>query len=344
MKRAFEEVRYAVIGVPYLRISFQTLFPGQVQFENTIRRRVRFLFCTITELNTMNNNNYDKKYLFSGHESFPCKTLWLKKGYDFIKGDKDFNSSDAVIQLGVGKNMVSSIRFWLKSFGVIDDGGVTKLGDYLFDDANGRDRYMEDLTTLWLLHFNLVFLKRATLYNMLFCGVQRERSLFEREQVQTYVKLKVAEAGKQNAYNENTVKKDIGVLLQNYVLPKKSQSNEDYSSLLMDLDLIRQNNSDKGYVFNVEGKRKVTKEVFMYGLLCLREQTDDNTISFEAIQDQVGLTFCMSENETVSMLKQLAELYGDYMSYNDVAGIRQIQFTKETDTFKVLDDYYDKNI
>ena len=24
------------------------------------------------------------KYTFSGHESFTCKTLWLKKGYDFI--------------------------------------------------------------------------------------------------------------------------------------------------------------------------------------------------------------------------------------------------------------------
>ncbi len=24
------------------------------------------------------------KYTFSGHESFPCKTLWLKKGYDLL--------------------------------------------------------------------------------------------------------------------------------------------------------------------------------------------------------------------------------------------------------------------
>ena len=24
------------------------------------------------------------KYTFSGHESFPCKSLWLKKGYDFV--------------------------------------------------------------------------------------------------------------------------------------------------------------------------------------------------------------------------------------------------------------------
>lgn len=51
--------------------------------------------------------NVDKKqYSFSGHESFPCKTLWLKKGYDFVKENKDFNSPEAVIDLGVGKNMV----------------------------------------------------------------------------------------------------------------------------------------------------------------------------------------------------------------------------------------------
>lgn len=62
---------------------------------------------------------------------------------------------------------------------------------------------------------------------MLFCGLQRERTQFEREQVLTYVKLKVAEAGRQNIYNENTVKKDVGVLLQNYCLPRKPQSNED---------------------------------------------------------------------------------------------------------------------
>ena len=32
-----------------------------------------------------------QKYTFSGHESFPCKTLWLKKGYDFVIQGRDFN-------------------------------------------------------------------------------------------------------------------------------------------------------------------------------------------------------------------------------------------------------------
>jgi len=26
----------------------------------------------------------EQRYIFSGHESFPCKSLWLKKGYDFV--------------------------------------------------------------------------------------------------------------------------------------------------------------------------------------------------------------------------------------------------------------------
>ena len=299
----------------------------------------------ITELKAMSTkNSKDKKFTFSGHESFPCKTLWLKKGYDFLVKDKDFNSPEAVIDLGVGKNMVTSIRFWLKAFGVMDADGVTWFGHYIFDDAKGKDCYMEDLATLWLLHFHLVFLREASLYNMVFCGVQRERSHFEREQVQTYVKLKVAEAGKQNVYNDNTVKKDIGVLLQNYALPKKSHSNEDFSSLLIDLDLIRQSATGKDYYFNGEGKRKVIPEVFMYGLLLLKEQTGDNSISFETIQDQVGLTFCMTDHETVQMLKQLSKMYSDSMSYNEVAGIRQVQFTNNMDLEKVLDDYYEAHV
>ena len=297
----------------------------------------------ITELRTMSNSKV-KKYTFSGHESFPCKTLWLKKGYDFVVAGDDFNSPEAVIGLGVGKNMVASIRFWLRVFGVTENDKPTVLADYLFNDQNGKDKYLEDIATLWLLHFNLVFLEEATLYNMFFCGVQRERTHFEREQVLTYVKMRMVEANKMTLFNANTVKKDIGVLLQNYTLPRKAQSNEDFSTLLIDLDLIRQSSEGKGYYFNVDGKRKVTKEIFLYGLLKLKKQQGDNTISFDTIQERVGLVFCMQDFETIEMLKQLASDYSQYFAYSDVAGIRQIQFTKELDVKQVLDDYYGKDI
>ena len=37
------------------------------------------------------------KFVFSGHESFSCKSLWLKKGYDFLVHDYNFNAPDAVV-------------------------------------------------------------------------------------------------------------------------------------------------------------------------------------------------------------------------------------------------------
>ena len=290
------------------------------------------------------SNSKVKKYTFSGHESFPCKTLWLKKGYDFVVAGDDFNSPEAVIGLGVGKNMVASIRFWLRVFGVTENDKPTVLADYLFNDQNGKDKYLEDIATLWLLHFNLVFLEEATLYNMFFCGVQRERTHFEREQVLTYVKMRMVEANKMTLFNANTVKKDIGVLLQNYTLPRKAQSNEDFSTLLIDLDLIRHSSEGKDYYFNVDGKRKVTKEIFLYGLLKLKKQQGDNTIPYDTIQEKIGLVFCMQDFETIEMLKQLASDYSQYFAYSDVAGIKQIQFTKELDVKQVLDDYYGKDI
>ena len=124
----------------------------------------------------------------------------------------------------------------------------------------------------------------------------------------------------------------------------KPQSNEDFSSLLIDLDLIRQSSEGKGYFFNVEGKRKVTKEIFLYGLLKLKEQEGDNTISFDTIQERIGLVFCMQDFETIEMLKQLASNYSKYLAYSEVAGIKQVQFTKDLDVKQVLDDYYGTDI
>lgn len=286
----------------------------------------------------------EQRYTFSGHESFPCKTLWLKKGYDFVVQGRDFNRPEAVIYLGVGKNMVASIRYWLRVFGLSEGDQPTWLGNYLFDDANGKDKYIEDLATLWLLHFHLVFNQFATLYHTVFCGYQKGHTQFDRDQIATYVKLEMIEADKLSAYNENTVRKDIAVLVQNYALPRKAQSNEDFSSMLIDLDLIRQTAEGKGYYFNIDGKRKVEKEIFLYALLMLKEREDDNTLSYDIIQDEIGLAFCMQDIETIEMLKLLSKDYSQYVSYNDNAGIRIVQFTNDIDKEQVLNDYYNAHI
>ena len=286
-----------------------------------------------------------KKHSFSGHESFPCKTLWIKKGYDFVKAEKDFNAPEAVVDLGMGKNMVAAVRYWYKAFGLNKDAETGWIADYIFKSDMGKDPYMEDLGTLWLLHFLLIYSGEASLYKMFFVDFQKERRLFDRGQVVSFVKRKMIEAGKENLFNENTVKKDVGVLLLNYCLPRNPQSNEDFSTLLMDLDLLRQvdktNGDDKrnGYYFNVEGKRKVTPEIFLFALLMTKEE-NDNSISYDALYE-LGLMFCMTDLEVIDMLKYLSEEYSESLTYSDVAGIRQLQFTKQMDAKQVLEKYYE---
>lgn len=283
--------------------------------------------------NSIINN---KKYTFSGHESFSCKSLWLKKGYDFVANSGDFNSADAVVALGVGKNMVASIRYWMRSFGMLKDGQLTPLAHYLFHPQSGRDLYTETLGTLWLLHFMIVHTQLASLYRMFFLHYQKERKTFDKQGLLNFVKRVMVEEGKSTIYNENTVKKDIGVLLQNYTVPSRSKSYEDYSSLLIDLDLLRSDNNG-AYKFNIDGKRTIPEEILLYAILKNKEQ--DMTVSSTSLQE-ISLIFCMTEVELLNKIQHIQAHYPNSIRYSNTAGIRQLQFINEIDPIKVLESYY----
>ena len=277
------------------------------------------------------------KYTLSGHESSTCKASGWKKGYDFIRNNNNFNSPDSVVELGVGKNMVASIRYWMRAFGLTENDEPEPVADYLFDSSKGKDPYMEDLGTLWLLHFLLVSTCEATLYNILFTQLQRERKVFDRQHIVNLVKRMMTEDGKQSQYNENTVKKDIGTLLLNYVLPQKAKALDDYSALLIDLDLIRMDANGKSYLFNIEGKRQVPWQIFLYAVI--KAKGKDMTVSYDTLQE-LGLMFCMNDMEVIEMCKVVEAHHIDQVRYTDTAGIRQLQFINEISEEEVLNEYY----
>jgi hypothetical protein len=101
-----------------------------------------------------------EKTAFGRHETFALRFGWLTKGAQaLMSGDPVFEADDATVLLGVGKNMVSSIRYWLQAARIIErnESGwtLTKIGEYIFDDE-GYDPYLEDEATIWLLHFFLL--------------------------------------------------------------------------------------------------------------------------------------------------------------------------------------------
>jgi hypothetical protein len=279
------------------------------------------------------------RYIFSGHESFYCKSLWLKKGYAFVKADNNFNAEDAVVHLGVGKNMVAAIRYWLRAFGLLDDGKPTEIADFLFDNEGGKDPYIEDLGTLWLLHYMLIKTEFASIYKLFFVDFHKERNNeFTREQLQHFLKRKNAETAYANLYNENTVRRDIGVLLQNYVMPKQGRQNEDFAALLLNLNLIRQTDSEnKMPYFNVKGKSELVHEIFLYAII--DDKNSEQIVSFDKLMD-LALIFCLSKTELIDTILLLVEKYPQLLRYTDDGGIKQLFFLKEIDKNEVLEKYY----
>ena len=279
--------------------------------------------------------------IFSGHESFACKSHWLKRGYDFVRGENNFNDDDAVVRLGVGKNMVASIKFWLKAIGLLKDAGLVALANHLFDDDNGKDPYLEDIGTLWLLHFLLIQTDYATIYKTTFVDYHRQRNIIEKSKLQNYIKHACfEETGYKNLYNDNTVKRDIGVMLHNYCAKNGGNVNiEDSNSLFAPLNLICETEKNT-YRFNYDTRSDVPSLIFLYALLVKFEGR--NSISFEDITE-LALIFCLTNNDLLDIINHLCDLYPSEIVFSDVAGIKELQFRATLNSIDVLDRYYEEN-
>lgn len=59
---------------------------------------------------------------FGRHETFALRYSWLTKGFQAFHSDKTVFSSDkSTIELGVGKNMVNAIKYWLRATTMLKD-------------------------------------------------------------------------------------------------------------------------------------------------------------------------------------------------------------------------------
>lgn len=288
------------------------------------------------------------KLNFSGHESFTCRQFWLKKVFDFASGGRDFAGEDAVIELGVGRNMVASIRYWGKAFGIInDDDSPTWLADYLFG-LKGKDTYLEDFGSLWLLHYSLVKTNNASMYSLVFNEFRKERIDFTKEQLLNFCMRKVKEFNS-NTDNKNTIERDVNIFLKSYVKPQKDEKYEiedDYSGVLLDLDLIkyyRQSINDSMVQwYRLEGQDRIDLpyQIVLYAIL--DNFVGRETISFRELQagfNSPGAVFALNEEGLYNKLQQIVHCYKNAV-FTETAGDRILQFKKSLKPDDILNDYY----
>ena len=296
------------------------------------------------------------KYTFSGHDSFQCRQLWLKKGYDYIQSKKSFNDEDSVVKLGVGKNMVSAIRYWMKAFNIIDNKDKpTEFGTALFSD-NGWDPFLEDDASLWLLHYQLIKTNLASTYNLIFNELRKEKMLFDKETFVGYLKKK-AELEPTLNFNPNTVADDFVVFTKMYQGGKDDAEIEDsFSGILSELDLVKTILREKEKTES-EGKKKTYIEflqienaerdqlpeaVLLFSIL--DNPSYGNSISLNSLEYDLNSPGSIFALNRLGLVNKISEIVNDnkQINFTDHAGIKELQFKNKPNAHLILDKYYGK--
>ncbi len=290
-----------------------------------------------------------QKMSFSGHESFICKQFWLKKVYDYSTYGKGFSDSHAVVDLGVGKNMVASLRYWGKSFGILNDSdSPTRLADLLLA-GDGWDPYLEDIGTVWLLHYLLVTRNKASIYNLIFNEFRREKIEFTKDHLHAFLKRK-CEENTSVVYNSKTITTDINVFLRNYVKPSSSEKGieieEDFAGVLIDLNIVKHSKikvEDKiTSWYKIEGHHRedLPLAIFLYSIL--KTFPNQSTIPFRELLlgiNSPGSVFCLNADALYDKLLQLTSKYKG-ITYSETAGNQILQIKNTFDPEHILNDYY----
>lgn len=295
---------------------------------------------------------------FSGHESFPFRHAWLKKGYDGLEDPEFFSGPEALVKLGVGKNMVYSIRHWMDAFGLSEPIGEpgrgrtitlgrTALADRLLAD-DGWDPYLEDDGTLWLLHRRLVTAReKATTWWWAF---NRPSTATVRRPGLIAELLAAAQANGWRT-SRNTVKRDVDCFIRTYLPASTSRlSQEDAIACPLCALGLLQPTADRDEVLMSYGwQPSLPDAVFRWGLAEYLQSAvhgsgaDSGTVSLDRLlydEGAPGRIFRLREEALIERLTTLDTASDGAWVYDETVGLRQLMVQRAVGAMGWLEEYY----
>lgn len=300
---------------------------------------------------------------FSGHQTFPFRYTWLKKGVEaVIKDPTVFSSENASVTLGVGKNMVSSIRHWCRASRLIEEGAgqrrqltivfrrgqfsPTDLGSAIFAE-NGCDPYLDDPATLWLIHWHIATnTDQATAWYWAFNilrGNQFTLHTFARE----VYKWARQQKPSMRPVSDNTLQRDVNCFIRTYCQSRYSDGvvEETFDCPLVELNLIAELPDGGGYEFQRGSKETLPIEVVVWTLDAFWKSQffRREALSFSDLMyapSSPGRVFRLDEDTMTTYLEKLEQLTAGALQYDETSGLKQVYLQKDFDPMELLKGYY----
>ena len=284
---------------------------------------------------------------FTGHDTFPLRHGWLEKAYYMLdKNDKNpFSSDDAIVKLGVGKNMVNAIKHWAIATNFIErnENGLTasSYAQHLLEED--VDPFLENIGTIWKIHYELCKKTSNTTAYWIFSHLNNPD--FNRDDLELKLREFAIKSGKIKSSKVEaglkSIKPDINVVLAMYcrARTKKGGKEEDILSPLAELNLVRRT-GDNRYTLNTGLKKTLPQGLFIASIVDFWENKDQqsgktsNSIRVDRLlYDPLspGRIFILSEHELTDRLRNLPLQTDGALELSETSGILQI--TKKQDKF-----------
>lgn len=249
---------------------------------------------------------------YGQHQSFYLRDRWLNKAIRHLREDNRFlYDKEAFEKMGLGKNMVQSLKYWVVATGVVEEVYnekrkkihlITNLGKILYQ----YDKFIKFQDTASILHYHMCKQKEPSTTWYWFFNELKETMTTKESLSQELISW--VKENEKKPFSNNSLKKDIDCLIKLYTA---GQSNIDPEEVIQSpLSKLAILEEKKGIVYKRNlSISKVGLTALMYVLLDYKLVKNIDTVSVDELVIQPGLwgkVFNMNRTTIVNALTELS--------------------------------------
>lgn len=289
---------------------------------------------------------------FRAHDTFAIRKGWLNKGLrNIVKAPDVFISKEnnPMDVLGIGANMVKSLRYWLQATGLTVEPNsgkrtqsLTSIGEIIYNN----DPYFEETGSLWLVHYGLATnLEDATSWYLFFNEFQMQE--FSEDDFYKSLRKYITMQDGETMPSSRAISDDFKCIINTYY-PGKRYSGDDIDPEnniecpLTELGLISFVATTQGnriYRKCVPKNENIPDLIALYAILKqIGEQKEVKISLLQNSTNSIGKIFLL---DTLSLLHILYQLErAGYIKVVRTAGLDVIRISTELTPEECVKQYY----
>lgn len=287
---------------------------------------------------------------FRAHDTFFIRKGWLSKGMKYVHSKPDVfisRNENPMDVLGIGANMVKALRYWLQAVGLTFEPNsgkrvqhFTTLGESIFKN----DRYIEELGTLFILHYRLASnFSEATAWYLFFNEFSMTE--FTRDDFVEFLQRRIRMEGSDETVAIRSLNDDFSCIINTYLPRYKSSPNRIAPESNIDCPF-----GELGLIDFVSKEKKTYKkatpssEVNPWIILAviLDQSKSSKEVSLNELltaPNNIGRIFNLDAITMLDVLYQIEKI--NMVKINRTAGLDVIQILTDYQFQDCVDAYYD---